>query len=100
MKKRIERAVAKQKTKQKAKSPVLGWQAPKINNRHGKIFANSEAAKEFNRIHTRIFSRARKLIQEKMHFIEQDKIVTDKNTQLQFKKPGLEKSLAQKTFLP
>lgn len=100
MKKGIQRKLAKQALGQRAgKEHMLEWQAPKINNRHGRVFANSEKAREFNRIHAGIFPMARRLIQEKFEHIQKGKIVTDKECTVAVQKARTGKEPGTKNFL-
>ena len=99
MKKKIERKLAKQAPEQEVKSPVIDWQQPKVINRHGRVFANSEKAKEFGMRHAGIFPRARKLIQRKIGLIEKGRIVTDEQCKITVQRASTGDFSGTKKFL-
>jgi len=102
MRKKIERMRARQAIKKKAGTPSIEWKPSKINNRHGNIFANSTASKEFKRMHRGVFSKARKLIQDKFKYLERGGIAVDKKCQVAVEKaftgkfPGTKNILTMK----
>ena len=100
MKKKIERKMAKQSLAPAGQSPAkIEWQPPRVKNRHGNIFADSETAREFKRMHRGIFSTARKIIQEKLGLIEKGKIVVNKECTVAVQAARTGKFSGKKNFL-